>query len=95
MSTPLMDTNVPNTPQDNEADEKLIIFGWIMTVFGLPENGDPTKYNELTDKLYDLLQTHDQAMMDKLLEGQREYYSPALRVEAVPVDHIRKTYKRG
>jgi hypothetical protein len=37
-----------------EEDFKLIIFGWITTVLGIPEKADPTKYNELTDRLYDL-----------------------------------------
>lgn len=37
-------------------DEKLVIFGWITTVLGLPDKADPTKYNELTDKLYQLFE---------------------------------------
>ncbi len=35
--------------------EKLIIFGWITTILGIPPKGDPTKYNELTDKLQSLI----------------------------------------
>lgn len=40
-----------------EDDFKLLIFGWIVTILGIPENADPTKYNELTDRLYDLLKS--------------------------------------
>lgn len=45
------------TERDIE-DEKLVIFGWIVTVLGLPENADPTKYNELTDRIFSLINTY-------------------------------------
>lgn len=36
-------------------DEKLIIFGWITTILGIPKDANPDKYNELTDKIYSML----------------------------------------
>jgi hypothetical protein len=54
------------TPESGEQD-KLLIFGWITTVLGLPENGDPTQYNKLTDKLYELRTTATQASNKALL----------------------------
>lgn len=42
-------------PTQTPEDEKLILFGWVTTVLGLPT--DPTKYNELADKLYEYINT--------------------------------------
>jgi hypothetical protein len=62
-----------------EEDEKLLIFGWITTVLGLPKNADPTNYNKLTDKIYELKKRDEEAARIKgiieALEGvsQRHY----------------------
>jgi len=48
-----------------EEDFKLIIFSWITTVLGVPEKGDPTKYNELTDKLYEIITTQVKDIINK------------------------------
>lgn len=37
-------------------DEKLVIFGWIVTILGIPEKANPTQYNQLTDKLYEIME---------------------------------------
>lgn len=50
----------PKDIDSTTEDTKLIIFGWIVTILGVPEKGDPTKYNELTDRLYALLNKEQQ-----------------------------------
>lgn len=58
----------------SEEDEKLLIFGWICAVFGLPTDTDPTKYNELADKIYDYIQAwylSKQSVIDAI--GEDEY----------------------
>src|ERR1039458_6055792 len=52
-----------------EEDFKLIIFSWMATVLGIPEKGDPTKYNELTDRLYDLF---TKELSTRVAEAQTE-----------------------
>ena len=44
------------TSKTIDADIKLIMFGWAVNILGLPENGNPDKYNELVDRLYNLNQ---------------------------------------
>jgi hypothetical protein len=63
-------------------DEKLIIFGWIETILGFPKDADPTKYNELTDKIYDLI------LDGKIEEANWWEYNiiPAVRNEQVEHD---------
>lgn len=47
------------TPRDKEQEDyKLVIFGWIVTILGIPKDADPTKYNELADRLYELFTAH-------------------------------------
>jgi len=45
----------------SDEDEKLLIFGWITTILDLPKDGNPDKYNELTDRLHELLKSWRQA----------------------------------
>lgn len=45
---------------------ELIIFGWIIQIFGVTEKADPTKYNELTTRLYELSVAWQQALLDKV-----------------------------
>lgn len=54
-----------NSKYSNEADFKLVIFGWIETIIGFPKGGNPDKYNELTDKLYEF--THPSASKGYLM----------------------------
>lgn len=50
-------TPVQSSPSNNlKEEEKLVIFGWIVTILGIPTLADHTKYNELTDTLYKLAQ---------------------------------------
>lgn len=39
------------------ADFKLIVFGWITTILGLPKDGNPDQYNELTDRLVEVFES--------------------------------------
>lgn len=59
----------------DKEDFKLVIFGWIVTVLGIPKEGKPDKYNELTDKIYDLVISHDAALKQKLMEALPDDYS--------------------
>lgn len=70
------------TPIDTSQDDfKLVIFGWITTVLGIPKDGDPKEYNELTDRLYDLYTAH---IKEQVEEARKDELNLMVRHE----DHL-------
>lgn len=39
-------------------DEKLVIFGWITTILGIPTKDELAQYNRLTDKMHEMMVGH-------------------------------------
>jgi len=51
----------------NKEDTKLLIFGWITTILGIPKDANPDNYNELTDRLYELFESLSEDLVNEII----------------------------
>lgn len=82
--------------QDNEAELRESLTDLFFKACG----GITDMAKEEVEAVMQLIYAHDQTMMDKLLEGRKCVHEKTSDTTinifgAVPIDHIRKTYKRG